>query len=176
MESYIEKWIWIVGNDSALEFVYFIERLGAHVSFSDIYKYCDLQEKLKIRNSITTSETCEKLAINYTWKNDKIEDSSLFADAILTLSLIIIDCNNNGGSSDLTVFTGAEKTITIEYDKDSIETLIDSLGLLNTYLMKFFGFNFYEEDDNETKEAKVAIIEIKKELEKILNKTWHNKE
>ncbi len=175
MKSYIEKWIWIASNDSALEFVYFLESLGVDISFSDIYTYCDLDEKLKIRNSITTSETCEKLAINYTWKNDKIEDSSLFADAVLTLSLIIIDCNNNEGASNLTVFTGAKKIMTVEYDKHIIEILIDSLDLLNMYLLKFFGFSFYEEDDNETKEAKVAIIEIKNELEKILNKTMHKK-
>ncbi|MEW7281209.1 hypothetical protein ABW636_21650 [Aquimarina sp. 2201CG1-2-11] len=169
MKSYIEKWIWIAENDSALEFVYFLESLGTKVSFNEVYKHCDLQEKLKIRNSIIASETCEQLAINYSWKNGKIKDSSLFADAILTLSLIIIDCHNNRGSSDLTIFTGAEKTISFEYDKNNIEILIDSLHLLNAYLIKFFGFSFYEEEDNETKEAKATIIEIIEELENILN-------
>ena len=167
MKSYIEKWVWITGNDSALEFVYFLESLGPYVSFKEINKYCNLREKLNIRNSIVTSETCEQLVINYSWKNGQIKDNLLFADAILTLSLIIIDCYNNKNLSDLTVFTGAEKTISLEYDKKDIEILIDSLNLLNNYLLKFFGFNFYEEDDNETKESKVAILEIKEELIKI---------
>jgi hypothetical protein len=87
---------------------------------------------LKIKNSIATSERCEQLAINYTWKNGEIKDSSLFSDAILTISLIIIDCHNNGDSSDLTIFIGAEKTISLEYGKNDIEILIDNLNLLNT--------------------------------------------
>ncbi len=170
MKSYIEKWVWIAGNDSALEFVYFIESLGTKVSFNEINKYCNLYEKLKIRNSITTSETCEQLAINYTWKNGEIKDSSLFADAILTISLIVIDCHNNKNSSDLTVFTGAQKTISFKYDKNDIEILIDSLNLLHTYLLKFFGFNFYEEDDCEIKESRAVISEIKEELIKLYKK------
>ncbi|MCD8406250.1 hypothetical protein LNI88_11700 [Tenacibaculum dicentrarchi] len=170
MNSYIEKWVWITGNDSALEFVYFLESLGDKISFEDIYKFCNLKQKLKIRNTISTAENCERLAIEYKWKNNKIEDSSLFADAILILSLIIIDCYKNSGISDLTVFVGAESKIELDYDKENIEILIDSLDILNKNLTKFFGFSFYEINDIETKESSLAIIEIKQELEKVINR------
>jgi hypothetical protein len=169
INSHIEKWVWITGNDSALEFVYFLESLGNKISFEDIYKFCNLKQKLEIRNTISTAENCEQLAIEYKWKNNKIEDNSLFADAILTLSLIIIDCYKNDGISDLTVFVGAESQLELDYDKENVKILIDSLNILNEYLTKFFGFSFYEIDDVETKESSIAILEIKQELEKIIS-------
>lgn len=169
MKSHIEKWVWIASNDLALEFVYFVESLGTEISFEEIYKYCNLKEKLQLREIMKTEEYCSKLAVDYVWKNKKIEDRSSFADAILTLSLILIDCYKNEGFSDLTVFVGAETTIQLNYEKENIEVLIDSLKLLETYTTKFFGFSFYAEEDKETKEAKTAIGEIIEELKKTIS-------
>ena len=164
MKSNIEKWVWIAENDTALEFVYFLESLGSKFSFKEIYKYCNLQEKLKNRNIIKTVENCETLAVDYRYKNDECEDDSLFADAILVLSLIIIDCHNNNGSSDLTSFVGAEKNVKLKYDKENVDLLIDSLELIKTYLPKFFGLGM---DEESVEDEKDTITEIKQELQKV---------